>query len=97
MEDGAETPRSAATFISEILPMMGTVTEPEQYSASNGLGVEINNLQTPLFYGAKTLYMRVITRSYLREENDGLCCCVAFYSGSGNTTLNSIIVIAEHS
>lgn len=41
MEDGAETPRSAATFISEILPMMGTVTEPEQYSASNGLGVEI--------------------------------------------------------
>ena len=56
MEDGAETPRSAATFISEILPMMGTVTEPEQYSASNGLGVEIKqSSQTPLFYGAKTL------------------------------------------
>ena len=58
MEDGAETPRSAATFISEILPMMGTVTEPEQYSASNGLGVEIkqtSSSQTPLFYGAKTL------------------------------------------
>ena len=48
---------SAATFISEILPMMGTVTEPQQYSASNGLGVQIKQ-------SSDSMVLRLLNEGY---------------------------------